>query len=37
MDVLDVVPTDIHQRIPLFIGNKREVDKAEEFLKADKK
>eukprot|EP01120_Amphizonella_sp_Union-15-10_P009984 TRINITY_DN390_c0_g2_i1.p1 TRINITY_DN390_c0_g2~~TRINITY_DN390_c0_g2_i1.p1 ORF type:complete len:376 (-),score=86.05 TRINITY_DN390_c0_g2_i1:128-1108(-) len=32
-NILDIVPSDIHQRVPLFIGNKREVEKAEEFLK----
>lgn len=30
--ILDIVPTDIHQRTPLFIGSTREVDLAEKFL-----
>ena len=31
--ILDTQPTDIHQRIPLFIGSTREVDLAARFLK----
>ncbi len=31
--ILDVQPTDIHQRIPLFIGSTHEVDLATRFLK----
>ena len=30
--ILDIVPTDLHQRTPLFIGNRELVAKAEEFL-----
>lgn len=30
--VLELQPTDIHMRIPLFIGNKYDVEVAEEFL-----
>eukprot|EP01121_Diplochlamys_sp_Union-15-3_P021371 TRINITY_DN863_c0_g1_i11.p1 TRINITY_DN863_c0_g1~~TRINITY_DN863_c0_g1_i11.p1 ORF type:complete len:265 (+),score=38.50 TRINITY_DN863_c0_g1_i11:396-1190(+) len=32
-NMLDFVPKDIHQRVPLFIGNKTEVEKAEELIK----
>ena len=28
--VLDIVPTDLHQRVPLFIGSRRDVDLATE-------
>ena len=31
--ILDVQPTELHQRVPFFIGSKKMVDKAEEFLK----
>ena len=31
--IMDITPTDIHQRIPLFIGSTREVDLAGRFLK----
>jgi len=31
-NVLDIVPKDIHERIPLIIGNKKDVLIAEEFL-----
>ncbi|HLB08906.1 MAG TPA: hypothetical protein VK617_05205 [Gemmatimonadaceae bacterium] len=30
--VMDVQPTELHQRTPLFIGSKREVDLATELL-----
>lgn len=33
MDVLDIVPTNLHQRIPLFIGNKKDVRAIEKLLK----
>jgi fructose-1,6-bisphosphatase I len=32
-DVLEIVPTSIHQRLPLFVGNVSEVRKIEEKLK----
>lgn len=31
--ILDVQPTELHQRVPFFIGSKKMVDRAEEFLK----
>ncbi|MDH5789108.1 MAG: class 1 fructose-bisphosphatase, partial [Nitrospinota bacterium] len=31
--ILDIKPTEIHQRTPLFIGSTREVDMASRFLK----
>jgi fructose-1,6-bisphosphatase I len=31
--ILDLEPTDIHQRCPLFIGSSQMVDKAEEFMR----
>lgn len=30
--VLDIVPTEIHQRVPLYIGSPDEVDKLEKYL-----
>ncbi|MCL4505963.1 MAG: class 1 fructose-bisphosphatase [Chloroflexi bacterium] len=32
--ILDIQPTSLHQRTPLFIGNRRLVEKAEEFIQA---
>jgi fructose-1,6-bisphosphatase I len=34
-NILDVVPTELHQRIPLYIGATEWVDLAEEYLKAE--
>jgi len=34
--VLDVMPEKVHQRVPLFIGSKKEVEYLESFL-AEKK
>ncbi|MEJ2032384.1 MAG: class 1 fructose-bisphosphatase, partial [Deltaproteobacteria bacterium] len=31
-NVLDIEPTSLHQRVPLIIGCKQDVDLAEEFL-----
>ncbi|WP_029915976.1 class 1 fructose-bisphosphatase [Pelobacter seleniigenes] len=31
--ILDIMPQDIHQRVPLYIGSKREVDLAGKFTK----
>lgn len=31
--LLDIVPTDIHQRTPVFIGNRYLVERAEEYLR----
>jgi len=31
--ILDITPTDIHQRTPVFIGNRDLVEKAEDFIK----
>jgi len=36
-NMLDFVPKNIHQRVPLFIGNKAEIEKAEELQKKGKK
>jgi fructose-1,6-bisphosphatase I len=33
-NILDVHPTELHQRVPIFIGSKNMVDKAMEFVKA---
>lgn len=32
-NILDIVPTSLHQRTPLFIGNRTLVEKAEEFIR----
>ena len=31
--VLDVCPEKVHQRVPLFIGSKKEVELVESYLK----
>jgi fructose-1,6-bisphosphatase I len=31
--ILDIQPTQLHQRVPLFIGNRRLVEKAEELIR----
>lgn len=33
MRVLDVDPTEVHQRVPLFVGSKKEVEYLESFTK----
>jgi fructose-1,6-bisphosphatase I len=33
-DILDIIPRDIHQRVPLFIGCAEDVNMIEEFIKA---
>jgi fructose-1,6-bisphosphatase I len=32
-DILEIVPDEIHQRVPLFIGSEEDVKKLEEFIK----
>lgn len=32
--ILDIQPTELHERVPLFIGSKEMVKKAEDFMKA---
>ncbi len=32
-DILDIVPTELHQRVPLFIGNRDLVEKAETYIR----
>jgi fructose-1,6-bisphosphatase I len=34
--ILDIVPTELHQRTPLFIGNKELVALAEQYLRGEK-
>ena len=34
-NILDVVPTELHQRVPVFIGSKNMVNKAVEHVKAN--
>jgi fructose-1,6-bisphosphatase I len=33
-DILDIVPTELHQRVPIYIGSKNMVNKALEFVNA---
>ncbi|MGI6655545.1 MAG: class 1 fructose-bisphosphatase [Desulfobulbus sp.] len=33
--ILDIVPEHLHQRVPLIIGSKREVDLAERFIRGE--
>jgi len=32
-NILDIVPTELHQRVPIYIGSKQMVNKALEFVK----
>lgn len=34
--IMEIDPTDLHQRVPFFCGSKNMVEKAEEFIKASK-
>jgi fructose-1,6-bisphosphatase I len=34
-NILDIVPMELHQRTPLYVGSKEFVDMAEEFLRRD--
>jgi fructose-1,6-bisphosphatase I len=33
--ILDIVPENIHQRVPLIIGNRSLVEKAEQFIREE--
>lgn len=35
LDIMDIKPTELHQRVPFFVGSKKMVDVIEEFLAAD--
>ncbi len=35
-DILDIPPTNLHDRVPLYMGNTEFVDEAERFLAADR-
>ena len=32
-DILDIVPNNLHQRVPFFVGSKDLVQKAESFIR----
>jgi hypothetical protein len=34
---MEIQPTGLHQRVPIYIGSKNAVDKVEEYLKKDEK
>jgi fructose-1,6-bisphosphatase I len=34
--ILDIKPTELHQRVPFFCGSRKMVEKAEEFMQATK-
>lgn len=34
--ILEILPTDLHQRVPLFIGSKKDVEIAEAFLNGNR-
>ncbi|MEX1182269.1 MAG: class 1 fructose-bisphosphatase [Gemmatimonadota bacterium] len=36
MDIRDVQPTDLHQRIPVYLGSREWVDLAEQYVKQDR-
>jgi fructose-1,6-bisphosphatase I len=33
--ILELQPTDLHQRVPIYIGSKDAIDKVEKYLKED--
>ena len=33
--IMDIEPTELHQRIPFFCGSKNMVEKAEEFMRRE--
>lgn len=33
--ILDIEPTELHQRVPLFVGSKHDVEMAERFMKGE--
>ncbi len=35
--ILEIQPTGLHQRVPIYIGSKNAVDKVEEYLRKDEK
>ena len=35
--ILEIQPNEIHQRVPLFIGSKENVEMAEKFLSGERK
>lgn len=35
--IMEIQPTDLHQRVPIYIGSKEAVDKVEGYLKEDEK
>lgn len=35
--VLDVVPTDIHQRVPVYLGSVKEIELVCSFLNGERK
>ena len=32
-NILDIIPSELHQRVPLYIGSKRNVDELEEYIR----
>ena len=32
-DILQIQPESLHQRVPLFIGSREDVDKVEQFIR----
>ena len=33
MNIMDIVPTELHQRVPFICGNQDMVEKVEEFMR----
>jgi len=33
--IMDIEPQELHQRVPLFIGSKKDVEKVVEFYQAE--
>ncbi|MDK9759458.1 fructose-bisphosphatase class I, partial [Vibrio sp. D173a] len=34
--IMDIKPTELHQRVPFFVGSKNMVNKVEEFLELNR-
>ena len=34
--ILGIQPDELHQRVPLYIGSKKDVELAEEFIKGER-
>ncbi len=33
--IMDIIPSELHQRVPFFIGSKNMIDKLEQMIRSD--